>query len=418
MTQSASPTAAAPITHERPPVRDWETDFDHTHPDYAAAAPAIWDQLREGCPVAHSDRFGGMWLPVRHADVEAIAHDTVNYTSQGVIVGPHRPEVDAPMGPAPPITSDPPFHAIARRLLLPPFAPKPIAALEASTRAYCHELIDQMLAQASGNEGIADAAIDYAQNIPVRVIANMLGLPEHDADRFRTFIHRVIEAPGQEGELAHEDTLDYYLDTQVAEHRDNPRSPEDGDLIDYLLSVDIEGMPLLDEHVRGTIALLLIAGIDTTWSAIGASLWHLAQNPQDRKRWIEDPDVRPFAIEEFLRFYAPVTMARIAATDHELGGCPVQKGNWMLLPFPAANRDPEVFEDADTFVIDRKVNRHSAFGLGIHRCLGSNLARLEVSIAIETWMERIPEFELLDPTLVRWSTGQVRGPRVLPVQLG
>ncbi|MDA3037933.1 MAG: cytochrome P450 [Actinomycetota bacterium] len=425
MTQSPPSSTPAPIdlpTGQEPlPVRDWETDFDHTHPDYAAAAPEIWEQLRQACPVAHTQRFGGTWLPVRHADVEAIAHDTVNYTSQGVIVGP-RPEVDAPMGPAPPITSDPPFHAIARRLLLPPFAPKPIAALEASTRAYCHELIDNLLAKADENASstdtaIADAAIDYAQNIPVRVIANMLGLPEHDAGRFRTFIHRVIEAPGQAGELPHEETLDYYLDTQVAEHRANPRSPEDGDLIDYLLSVDIDGMPLLDEHARGTIALLLIAGIDTTWSAIGASLWHLAENPADRRRWIEDPDVRPFAIEEFLRFCAPVTMARIAATDHELSGCPVQEGNWVLLPFPAANRDPEVFEDADTFVIDRKVNRHTAFGLGIHRCLGSNLARLEVSVAIETWMERLPEFELLDPALVRWSTGQVRGPRVLPVRL-
>jgi cytochrome P450 len=124
-----------------------------------------------------------------------------------------------------------------------------------------------------------------------------------------------------------------------------------------------------------------------------------------------------FAIEEFLRFYAPVTMARIAATDTEIGGCPVQARDWVLLPFPAANRDPEAFEHADEFIIDRERNRHVAFGLGIHRCLGSNLARLELTVAVDEWMKRVPDFELADPATVRWSTGQVRGPRELPVRI-
>ena len=400
-------------TADPAPIESWETDFDHTHPDYAANAPAIWDELRESCPVAHSNRFGGVWLPVRQEDVQAIAHDTENYTSQGVVVGPYEPDVPAPMGPAPPITSDPPFHAIARRLLLPPFAPKPIQALEPYTRDYCNELIDELLA--SGPE--VDAAIGYAQNIPVRIIAKMLGVPEEDGDKFRLFIHRILEHPGADEEVAPEETLDAYLDEQIAKHRANPRTGDDADLIDYLIHAEIEGQRLADEHVRGSVALLLIAGIDTTWSAIGASLWHLAQHPEHRRRLREDPDVRPFAIEEFLRFYAPVTMARIAATDHELGGCPVSKGDWVLLPFPAGNRDPEAFEDAGEFVIDRQKNRHGAFGLGIHRCLGSNLARMELSVALDCWIERIPEFELSDPDGVRWSGGQIRGPRELPVRI-
>ncbi|MEO6628715.1 MAG: cytochrome P450, partial [Aquihabitans sp.] len=165
------------------------------------------------------------------------------------------------------------------------------------------------------------------------------------------------------------------------------------------------------------IALLLIAGIDTTWSAIGASLWHLAHHPEDRRRLIAEPELVPFAVEEFLRFYAPVTMARIAATDTEIGGCPVAERDWVLLSFPAANRDPEAFERADEFVIDRQRNRHLAFGLGIHRCLGSNLARMELRVAIEEWLKRVPDFELADPEAVRWSTGQVRGPRTLPLRI-
>ena len=141
----------------------------------------------------------------------------------------------------------------------------------------------------------------------------------------------------------------------------------------------------------------------------------MAQSPKDRDRWTNDPSVQPTALEEILRFYAPVTMARLIAEDIELGGCPMKAGDWTLLPFPAANRDPEAFEQADKFVIDRARNRHSAFGLGIHRCVGSNLARLEVRIAMEEWMAAFPDFELANPEAVTWSTGQVRGPRQLPV---
>lgn len=397
-----------------PPVADWATDFDHTHPDYAANAPAIWDELRETCPVARSERFGGVWLPVRHDDVRAIADDTDTYSSRGPVVTPYKPDIPAPIGYAPPISSDPPFHAIARRLLLPPFAPKAVKALEPFTRTYCNQLIDQLLAD--GPE--IDAAIGYAQHIPVKIIAHMLGVPEEDGDLFRTFIHRIMESPGVHEDLAYEDTLEHYLDSQITLHRANPRNPEEGgDLIDYLIQADIEGMPLSDEHVRGSVALLLIAGIDTTWSAIGASLWHLAQHPEDRQRLVDQPEIRPFAVEEFLRAYAPVTMARIATTDHELRGCPVKEGDWLLLPFPAANRDPEMFEDADRVIIDRKANRHGAFGLGIHRCLGSNLARMELTVALDTWLDRVGPCELIDPTSVRWSTGQIRGPRELPMRL-
>jgi len=411
--KSTSKRERAIMDHQ--PVTSWETDYDHTHPDHAANALQIWDDLRSGCPVAHSERFGGMWVPTRHDDIAMIAANADgNYTSQGVVVSEVRPTNPAPVGDAPPITSDPPFHKIARSLLLPAFAPKPINALEPFTRAFCHELIDQIEARGAAE---VDAAVEYAQHIPVRIIAHMLGLPAEDGDLFREFIHRIIEAPVERPDLDPEDTLDHYLDTRIAEHRGNPRSTEDGDLIDFLINARIDGNGLADEHIRGTIALLLIAGIDTTWSAIGSSLWHLAQHPEDRARYVSEPDIRMFAHEEFLRAYAPVTMARIAAKDHDLRGCPVQKGDWLLLPFPAANRDPEMFENPDEVVLDRQANRHAAFGLGIHRCLGSNMARMELSVAIEVWMERLPNFELIDPATVRFSAGQIRGPRELPVRL-
>ena len=395
-------------------IADWATDFDHTEEAYAQAAPEIWDDLRERCPVAHSDRFGGTWLPTRHADVSTVAHDTEHFSSRGVIVSDFRPLAPAPVGFAPPITSDPPFHDKARRILLPAFSPKAVAPLEELTRSFCAELIDGLLADvSSGDRDVVDAATEYTQHIPVRVIAHMLGVPKEDGDRFRTFIHRILEKPGQSGPIDEEDTMIFYLQEIIARHRESPSD----DLVSYLLEQEIDGEPLEDGHVEGTVALALIAGIDTTWSAIGASLWHLAQHADDRRRLLDEPELMTFAVEEFLRYYAPVTMARMVAKDTELGGCPVHEGDWVLLPFPAANRDPEAFEDADRFVIDRRKNRHAAFGLGIHRCLGSNLARMELRVAVEEWLERVPEYELADPEGVRWSPGQVRGPRARPVRI-
>jgi cytochrome P450 len=396
-----------------PPARDWATEFDHTKDDYAAAAPEIWDELRGRCPVAHSDAHGGVWLPTRHEDISAIARDPERFSSESVIISQFKPHGLAPVGFAPPITSDPPFHGDARRLLLPAFSPKEIDRWEPATREFCQDLIAAI--RATGTP-LVDAAAAYAQHIPVRVIAEMLGLPREDGDRFRVFIHRIIEKPGEYIDTPYEDTLVYYLSEVIKARR---KEPHRDDLIGFLLQAELDGQPLTDEHIFGSIALLMIAGIDTTWSAIGASLWHLAQHPEDRARLRSEPDLVPFAIEELLRFYAPVTMARITATEAEIGECPVAARDWVLLPFPAANRDPEAFERADEFIIDRQRNRHLAFGLGIHRCLGSNLARMELRVAVEEWLAAFPEFELADPdpAKVRWSTGQVRGPRELPLRL-
>lgn len=398
-------TTASP----RPPVSDWATDFDHTDPGWVTDPYPVWEDLRGRCPVARSERYGGVWLPTRHADIAAIAYDTEHFSSQGVVVSERRPDIAAPVGPAPPITSDPPFHSLARRLLLPAFSPKLIDKLEPSTRELCDGLLDDVV----GLDG-CDASAAYAQHIPVTVIANMLGFPLADAELFRQFVHTILEDVGVDEETRVENAggLDAYFDAQIEDHRQHPRE----DLTTFLIDARIEGQPLSQEHIRGTMVLLLLAGIDTTWSAIGASLWHLAQHPEDRQRLAREPELLPTAIEEFLRAYAPVTMARIVAADTELEGHELHAGDWVLLPFPAANRDPAMFDDAGDVVLDRAVNRHCAFGLGIHRCLGSNLARLELLIALERWLARIPDFELADPAGVRWSAGQVRGPRALPLR--
>lgn len=399
------------------PVVDWTTDFDHTDDVYVADPFAVWDDLRETCPIAHTERYNGAWLPTRHEDISAIAYDTERFTSRSVVMSEFRAPIElAPQGIAPPISSDPPYHQGARRVLLPAFSPQAVDRLEASTRAYCHELVDELRNRVDAGEGVVDAAVGYAQHIPVRVIATMLGLPESDGDRFRGFVDHVLEGvdkPMEERAAGMGDLFEY-LQAQVLDHVANPRD----DLISYLLSSELDGERLDVFHVMRTAALLLIAGIDTTWSAIGASIWHLAGHPADRERLVAEPELLPTAMEEFLRAYAPVTMARLVREDMDFGGCPMKANDFVLLPFPAANRDPAAFDRADEVIIDREVNRHAAFGLGIHRCAGSHLARMELRVALEVWLDAFPSFELADPAAVRWSGGQVRGPRTLPVRIG
>jgi len=343
--------------------------------------------------------------------VRDIAYDPEHFSSRRVIVrdipadAPQQPRV-----PAPPITSDPPDHRPARMVLLPPFTPQEIDKLAPKTRAICNALIDKFIAK-----GSFDGAADYAQHIPVAVIAHMLGIPERDGDQFREWIHNILEVGITQYEVLNRtasEMAEYFL-KQIALRRDAPRD----DLISYLMGAKYpDGSPFTEEHVLGSLRLLLIAGIDTTWSGIGSSIWHLATHEEDRKRLVADPALIPTAVEEFLRAYAPVTMARLVVKEQTVNGCPFHEGEMVLLSFPAANRDPAMFADADKVVIDRQENRHAAFGLGIHRCIGSNLARQEMTVAVEELLKRIPDFHLAGA--MKWSEGTVRGPRRMPLKFG
>ncbi len=407
-------------TETRQPVRDWTTDYDIFDPEYIKNPYPIWDEIREKCPIAHTERWGGSWMPTRYEDLWKIAQDWQHFSSRDVLVAPTGPDPDAEPDPsipeelrgynagAPPITSDPPVHTWARRLLLPPFSVQSIAKWEPETRELCRRLIDGFI-----DKGRCDAAQEYAQQIPPRVIASMLGIPPEMADTFtgwvRGFLELGLTNADIRGEAARNIFL--YLWDRIQEHKQNPRD----DLITYLLNAKVDGNPVPEQHILGTCFLLLVAGIDTTWSSIGSALWHLAQHPEDRRRLVNEPELMPTAVEELLRAYSPVTMARIVVEDIEYNGCPMKAGDRVLMNFPAANRDPRKFKDADKVIIDRAENPHIAFGVGIHRCAGSNLARMEMRVALEEWLRRIPEFRLEDPEAVTWAGGQVRGPRSMVV---
>ena len=394
---------------EMPPVENWLTDWDWLDDQWGENAIDIWNSVREQCPVATTERYGRAFMPVTMDTVAAVANDTENFSSIWVNVG--RP--DAPRSPAPPITSDPPEHHGHRRLLLPAFSPKNVAPLEEKLRTFCRTLIADL-----DGADTADAAEQYSQHIPVHGICILTGIPEQDAELFRDWIYRNFQLGPRDNAVraAVAAEMGDYIDALLHERLENPQD----DMLTLVANAEIDGQPVDWDLKLGYIRLLIIAGIDTTWSAIGSGLWHFGQHPDEVARLVaadNDDLLWNTASVEVLRYYAPVTMARKVVGETEVGGCPVHPGDQMLLTFPAANHDPAAFENPEVFDIDRAQNRHVAFGLGIHRCVGSNLARLELVVALQEWMRALPDYSLDTSTPTTWANGQIRGPRNIPVHL-
>ena len=401
------------------PVRDWARDYDIFDPDYVRDPAPVWRELRARCPIAHTERWGGSWLPTRYEQLQTMVKMVPALSSASPLVVPPSPEMMEVLeaetekygetSRTPPITSDPPRHRPYKRLVMPLFSPHAVEKHIPYTRELCNRLIDGFIAR-----GRADAAADYAEQITPRVIAHIIGIDPARADEFVTWVRGVLEfgltEPAQM--MEYRARIRGFFQEMVTERRARPRD----DAISMLIEAEAEGGKLDDYRILGMCTLLLIAGIDTTWSAISSSLLHFATHPQDRARLRAEPELLPTAVEELLRFYSPVTMGRVVTEPVEIDGARMQEGDRVLLNFPGANRDPAAFERADEVVLDRERNRHIAFGLGIHRCAGSNLARMEMQVALRAWFDRIGEFELEDPDAVTWAGGQVRGPRTVPVR--
>lgn len=397
------------------PVEDWTTDFDIRDEGYIENPVPIWAEMREKCPIAHTERLGGSWNPTRFDDLRELAKMVPELSSRQPLVmppAPNAPELSIyeQMIAAAPITADPPIQTWTRRMLLPAFAPRAVASHTDYTENLCHQLIDAFI-----ERGECDGAVEYAQQIPPRVIAHLIGVDPGMADQFVHWVNMLLGEGITQPKLRMEarDELLAFIADEVENRLENPQE----DLLTELLFMELDdpNAAITPQVVVGVTNLLIVAGIDTTWSSIGSALWHLGTYPEDRQRLIDEPELLPTAIEEFLRFYAPVTMARVADQDIEYNGVHINRGDKVLMNFPAACHDPEQFENPDEFIIDRAKNRHIAFGSGIHRCAGSNLARLEMTVAVRVWMERLPEFNVRADEPMKWAGGQVRGPRVLPM---
>lgn len=400
--------------NERRPVTDWASDFDHLSDEWANNSPEILDDLRQRCPVAHTERFYGAYLVSRYDDIADVAHDTATFSSRITAVNENHP--DNIKLELPPITLDPPDHGPIRRALLPAFNPREVAALEPWVR----EMVTGLLDDIAGQE-LVDGAIDYAQLVPVEVMGRLFGVSAEMGPQFRAWVDAFLKDGQVELDIARKANREVqaYFAAQLQDRRGAPAD----DLVTMVLNAeatveDGTTRPFSERERIGALFVLMLGGIDTTWSSLGAALFHLATNPDDLARLSAEPELIPNAIEEFLRYYSPVTIARIITEDAEIAGCPVSAGERLLLSYPSANRDETKFDQADEVIIDRQHNRHMAFGVGLHRCLGSNLARMELKVALEEWIARYPRFELaVDPSEITWSVGPVRGPRKVPLRI-
>ncbi len=407
-----------PAADAQCPVDDWATDYDVMDAGYTRDPGPVWDELRERCPVAHTTRWGGSFMPTRYNDIQELAKMVPTLSSRTVTVIPPDPdlreeliaELKAYGTENPPITADPPEHSPFKRLILPFFSPRAVAGYTQMTENLCNSLLDQL----EGRE-TCDGAVEYAQQIPPRVIAFILGIDMARADEFTEWTRELLELGQTQPRLRQEarhKIRDFFFE-EIADRRANRRE----DVISQLVDAEVEGEKLSDQKIAGICNLLLVAGIDTTWSSIGSALYHFSTHADDRRRIAAEPDLLPTAVEELLRFYSPVTMARKVMEEIEFQGAEMKPGDKVLMTFPAANRDPSVFDRPNEVVIDRQQNRHIAFGTGIHRCAGSNLARMELQVALRLWFERFPDFELTSEDGVTWAGGQVRGPRNVPIRL-
>jgi cytochrome P450 len=399
---------------ERPAVSDWETDFDHLSDEWAAHGPDILADLRERCPVAHTERFHGAYLVSRYDDIAEVARDTATFSSRVTIVNENHP--DAIKLELPPITLDPPAHGPIRRALLPAFNPHEVDALEPFVTGVAERLVDAL----EGRE-LVDGAVDFAQLLPVEVMAHLFGVPADVGPDFRRWVDAMLKDGLVDLDVARTASREVqaFFAAQLDDRRDHPRD----DLVTKVLHAEAQhedgtSVPFSQRERIGALFVLMLGGIDTTWSATGASLFHLATHPDDLARLVAEPELIPSAVEELLRYYSPVTIARVVTEDTEVAGCPVRGGERLLLAYPSANRDGAHFARPDEVILDRTPNRHMAFGIGVHRCLGSNLARMELAVALGTWLRRFPRFELaVEPEEIVWSIGPVRGPRSLPLRI-
>jgi cytochrome P450 len=305
-------------------------------------------------------------------------------------------------------------HRRLRRLVTKAFTPRMVEQLRPRIQAIADELLDAVAAR-----GSMDLAAEYAFPLPITVIAELLGVPAADQDRFRRWsdaiITPVLTDEALEGFFAEMGAFVEYLTAFFAERRASPTD----DLVSALLRARDEGDALSEDEVFGTVVLLIVAGHETTVGLIGNAVLNLLEHPAELARVREDPSLLPGAIEEVLRREGPVerTLNRWATTDVELGGQTIRRGELVIAIVNAADRDPERFAEPDRLDVGRIDTRHLAFGRGSHYCLGAPLARLEAEIALATLLRRLPNLRLTLPREeLRWrATPGFRRLEALPV---
>lgn len=359
--------------------------FDIEDTAYVQRIFEVFAEMNRQGPVTRAHTHGGHWVVTGYDAIRGAALDWEGFTSTQGVMHPQAGPADMP-----PITTDPPVQQAYRKLVMPFFSPSAATVLEPSIRAHAAALIDAFVA-----DGRADLSLQFAEPlIPLVFLDDLVHAPADLRDRFLA------------DTVGHGATPDEHTKAIVS-------------MVDELVALfegRIDGEPLSDEQIVKVTTILLVGGTDTTRNVIASGLWFLAEQPELRARLLADTRLLRPAVEEMLRLFGSVQlMGRTVTRETELGGARMCPGDKVVLAPAAANRDPAEFPDAERFDLERSANRHIAFGVGVHRCLGSNLARLEIRVALEEILRRLPDYTLAEGYSYRRRRGHVHGPESLDV---
>ncbi len=387
-------------------VREPVVDFDLFGPVNRAASDEVWRRARERCPVAWTERDGGYWVISGYDEVAAAFRDWEHFSSartdpeiSSIVLGNSRLPLLTPE------EIDPPDWYPVRRILSELLAPRAAERLRPRARRWTTHFVDQFI-----ERGECEFTHDLSVPVPGSVTLEWLGFPESDwrmiSDAFHDVAAHSHHTPEyRAAQLAFGNVM-VRVKEEVAAREHAPRD----DAMSAIVHHEIDGERIPRETAESIVFMTIGGGVDTTTALIGAALLHLSQEPDDRRRLIEEPELLVTATEEFLRFYPPArSHARTVTEDFEFAGCPMRAGDRVLLGEISAGRDGHAFPDPDEFVIDRNPNRHVSFGVGLHRCVGSHLARIEFAEVITAVLARLPDFEIDQTAVVEYPNWSVIG---------
>lgn len=346
-------------------------------------------------PVRHVLDKGGAWVVTRSREAREVLANPEVYSSE--IQGAFLKAIsdDFHLGP---LASDPPAHARYRTLINPLFTPMKMFELAPKIEAWCDELIDGF-----ADRGRCDLVPEFADLFPTGIFVDLMGFPRERLAEFLKWNQDFIHGETPDQRLAGIKAITDFF----AEIYENPNLAPPDSVVHYLLASEPDGRPLSRGEFMGVVFLLFSAGLDTVVSSLGFTFRLLAENQELQAHLRANPAELPRHVEEMMRLFSPVTVQRTAVVDTELGGVTIKAGDRLAVSLACASRDPEAFAEPDQLDASRNPNPHLAFGFGIHRCAGAQLARRDIAIALERWFQRIPPFRLAPDSRITAAGGSV-----------
>jgi cytochrome P450 len=391
------------------------TDFDVYEPSLATPVDVFQQRVAELAakgPVVYSPAYGGHWLVTRYKEIQQVLTDPETFSSY-----PNNLVTPADFGKFIPLELDPPEHTAYRHVLQPLFSPQRMKKLSDDIRTVVNELIDEF-----APKGQAEFISEFAHELPARVFLALMDWPLEDAALFAEATDVVLfgkpggtQEESDQARIAAGLTVAGYFQKVIEDRRSNPREDATSTLINTEVALPDGNRLLEDQELFLMFYLLLMGGLHTVQGSLAWAIVHLVNNPAQRDLIVADPAVIPRAVEEILRIEAAIAAGRRATRDVELGGVSIAEGDQLLLMLCSANRDPDAFAHPTDFDINRSPNRHLSFGAGVHRCLGSHLGRVELTIALEELHRRIPDYQLVESDPPVFHSTQVRGCLRMPI---